>query len=35
MSDGQNAFGAQEVQVAFDNFKATGVNPVCAAGSRP
>jgi len=35
MSDGQNAFGGQEVQVAFDNFKATGVHPVCAPGSRP
>jgi hypothetical protein len=35
MSDGQNAFGGQEVKVAFDNFKVRGVNPVCAPGSQP
>ena len=35
MSDGQNAFGAQEVKIVFDNFKVTGINPVCAPGSQP
>lgn len=32
MSDGQNAFGGQELQVAFDNFRVSGVDPVCATG---
>jgi DNA-binding SARP family transcriptional activator len=29
-SDGQNPFGGQEVKVAFDNFKVTGVDPICS-----
>jgi DNA-binding SARP family transcriptional activator len=34
MSDGQNAFGGQEVKVAFDNFRVSGVDPDCASGGR-
>ena len=30
MSDGQNPFGGQEVRAAFDNFRVTGRNPICA-----
>jgi DNA-binding SARP family transcriptional activator len=29
-SDGQNPFGGQELKVAFDNFKVTGVTSACA-----
>jgi Bacterial transcriptional activator domain len=34
-SDGQHAFGGQEVKVAFDNFTVTGVDPTCAPGAQP
>lgn len=34
-SDGHNPFGGQEVKVAFDNFRVTGVNPICAPGDQP
>ena len=29
-----SAFGQQELRVAFDNFRATGVQPTCPPGSR-
>jgi hypothetical protein len=29
VSDGQNPFGGQELKVAFDNFKVTGMKPAC------
>ena len=29
VSDGQNPFGGQELKVAFDNFRVTGMNPDC------
>jgi hypothetical protein len=32
---GNPAFGGQEVKVAFDNFKVTGVTPICAPGDHP
>jgi DNA-binding SARP family transcriptional activator len=34
-SDGQNAFNGQEVKVAFDNFRVSGVDPDCPAGDHP
>ena len=34
-SDGQNPFGGQEVTVAFDNFRASGVDPDCPSGDHP
>jgi len=34
-SDGQNAFDGQEVKVAFDNFRVSGVNPDCPSGDHP
>src|SRR4029077_16303016 len=34
-SDGQHAFGGQEVKVGFDNFTVTGVDPTCAPGAQP
>lgn len=35
VSDGQDVFGGEELKVAFDNFKVTGVRPVCPPGTRP
>jgi DNA-binding SARP family transcriptional activator len=34
ISDGQNPFGSEELKVAFDNFRVTGVRPVCPAGAQ-
>ena len=35
VSDGQGAFGGQELNVAFDNFKVTGTKPDCPRGALP
>jgi DNA-binding SARP family transcriptional activator len=35
VSDGQDAFGGELLEVAFDNFRVTGVNPSCPSGARP
>jgi hypothetical protein len=35
VSDGENLFGGQELMVAFDNFRVTGVHPSCPPGARP
>jgi DNA-binding SARP family transcriptional activator len=29
MSDGHNPFGGNEIKVAFDNFKVSGIDPIC------
>lgn len=35
VSDGQDAFGGQELKVAFDNFRVRGVHPHCPPGMQP
>jgi len=34
VSDQQDAFGGEELKVAFDNFRVTGVRPECPPGTR-
>lgn len=35
VSDGQDAFGGQPLEVTFDNFRVRGVRPSCPPGSHP